>query len=270
MTIICAVLGLAAGHAVRRLTPWLASVRHEGPVFRLPWVELVGGLAFGLCAATVGWPWCVFALLLLAVTSTDFLCKLIPDRVIIPGTIVGVLFSASRPHQINAFLGQGAWAQDNGFLVALMGAGVGFGLFELVRRVMGKAVGMEVMGMGDSMLLLMSGAFLGPKMIVLSLVPSLAAGLALGIPYTRIAKTPHLPFGPALALGSFVTLLAGQRILDAWVDFAVWTQTAPPAVTMGAAIGLLVVAVGLMLRVRKRRADYTKQIEDEYDQLEDR
>jgi len=270
VTTLFALLGIAAGHGVRRLTPRLAGVGHEGPIFRLPWVELFGGLSFGLCAATVGWPYSLFALLLLAVTSTDFLFKLVPDRVTYPGTAVGLVFSAAYPERINAFLGQGAWGQHNGFLVALLGAAAGFAFLEAVRRLMGGAVGVEVMGMGDSKLLMMAGAFLGPKAIVLSLVPALAAGLVIGVPYTQLAKSPHLPFGPALAIGAFVTLLWGRDILDLWFGFARWTRELPPAATLTISIVLLAVAVGLMLRVRKRRAEYTRRIEEDYDELEER
>ena len=157
-----------------------------------------------------------------------------------------------------------------GFLLGAMGAAVGFLLLEIVRRAMGAVVGMEVLGMGDSKLLMMVGAFLGPQMVLLSLAPALLFGIGFGVPYTKLAKTPHLPFGPALAFGGYGTMLFWKEIAGGWTAFMRLAQDAPPAVRIVLSLVLLAVAIGLLMRVRRRRREYTEQIEQEYDQLEER
>lgn len=279
---VITVVGVLVGRVVRVATPALAQVRGDGVPFSWPWVELAAGgaflavaLAFGVDSAAA--KWYLFALLLLAITATDFFCKLIPDRLTYPGAVAGLLLSFLTPGDIASFLNHprllGLIGLEpnalGGLVLSLVGAAVGFGLFEGFRRLMSALAGMEVMGMGDSKLLMLVGAFLGPSMVLLGLVPGLACGILLGVPYTKIAKTPHLPFGPALALGAFLTLFLGDGILAAWVGFGDWTRSLPPNLMRLFALTLLGVAIGLMIRVRKRRAEYSRQIEEEYDRLDD-
>ena len=97
--------------------------------------------------AGFGWAqlrWYVLAALLVAITETDLRAKLIPDKVTIPGAAVGLvfgLFSGGRP-----------------FAMAIAGAVVGFVVLEGFRRFMSRLATMEVMGMGDSKLVMMCGA----------------------------------------------------------------------------------------------------------------
>ena len=278
--VIAAAGGLCIGFLIRISTPLLAGVKHEGKVFRWPWVEFLTAAAAALTEAfdPGGPPWHLFVWLLVAITSTDFLCKLIPDRITFPGAVVGVGVSALWWETIAGFLNHDALLSMMGIgpgplagvALSLLGAAVGFGILELFRRVMGAAVGMEVMGMGDSKLLMLAGAWLGPSMVLLSIAPGLLCGLVMGVLYTRITKTPHLPFGPALCAGAFVTLLWGDRILAAWTGIGETMRTMPRHLSLALTLGLLVVAVLLLVRVRRRRAEYTKMIEEEYDSLEDR
>jgi leader peptidase (prepilin peptidase)/N-methyltransferase len=268
--LIAALAGLVAGHVLRRATPLLAGVKSDGMPFRWPWLEIVGAVAF----AVVAWraalpPWFLLTALLVAITGTDFHVKLIPNRITYPGTVLGLAASAIWPAGITGALDQGALV-GSGLALGLLGAAAGFLLLELFRRGVGAVVGMEVLGMGDSKLLLMVGAFLGPVVVLLSIVPALLCGIVLGIPYTRIAKTPHLPFGPALALGGYLTMLFGAWIRDAWLGLGASARELSPKATGGLALLLLAIAVGLLLRVRRRRAEYTRMIEEDYERLEER
>lgn len=274
MWIARALAGLVAGHVLRRAAPWLANVKSEKMPFRWPWLEVLAALAL----IPVTGPWILFTLLLLAITATDFHVKLIPDRVSYPGAAAGLACSALFPDAICGFLNHDVLLRVagldagtmGGLALGVAGAAAGFGVLEAFRRGVGAIVGMEVMGMGDSKLLLMMGAFLGPSMILLSLVPALTAGIVLGYPYTKLAKTPHLPFGPALALGGYVTLLWGGAILDAWFGLILSARSMSPKASGALSLVLMGVAIALLLRVRRRRAEYTRQIEEDYDQLDER
>ncbi len=280
MILVYAAAGLVVGHVLRRITPWLARIHHEGPVFRWPWVELLTATLFAITAWQTPTlpPWVVFVTLLCAITSTDFLCKLIPDRVTFPGAFLGIVFSWVYWPTIHGHLNHGNMAAlvgvapgpVAGLVLGAMGAAVGFGVLEGFRRVMGAVVGMEVMGMGDSKLLMLVGAFLGPSMVLLSIAPGLVFGIGFGVLYTRIAKTPHLPFGPALAAGAFVTALWGESILHGWLSIGKAMRSLTPAASLAISVVLLGIAVWMLMRVRKRRAEYTRQIEEEYESLDSR
>jgi leader peptidase (prepilin peptidase)/N-methyltransferase len=273
------LVGVLTGHALRRMTPWLAGVKGSEVPFSWPWLEILAALAcVAVSVDTERGPWFPFALLLLAVTATDFHVKLIPNRITFPGTAIGLLLSTVAWNDICGFLnhadlldafGLSAGAMG-GLVLAILGAAVGFGLLEGFRRLIGRLVGMEVMGMGDSKLLMMAGAFLGPSMVLLSLVPAMLCGLVLGLVYTRLAGTPHLPFGPALALGAFLTLFFGQDILDLWVGLGEAIRSLPRGANLVVMAVLFVIAILLLRRVRRRRAEYSRKIEEEYDKLEER
>jgi len=259
----------------------LARVKIEGLPFRWPWVELGGAVSFALVAGWCHWDepsWFVFSLLLLAATSTDFAFKLIPDRITGPGLLLGIASSALFPGRISHFLFHEVLLDMAGLdpgtggaiLLSCAGALLGFGLLEGFRRLVGACVGMEVFGMGDSKLLGLMGAFLGPAMILLSLVPALVAGIVFGVPYTRLARTPHLPFGPALALGGFLTLLYSRFFAGVWVALGEMARSMSPGVSLALSIVLLAIAIGLLIRVRRRRADYARRIEEDYERLEER
>ena len=77
--------------------------------------------------------------------------------------------------------------------------------------------GQEGMGGGDVKMLAMVGAFLGWKLVLVTLVVSSVAGSLLGlllILSRRGNLKQALPFGTFLALGALLASLAGERIVD--------------------------------------------------------
>ena len=207
----------------------------------------------GLTGAAV--KWYVLAGLLVAITEVDIRAKLIPDVITFPGTAAGILLALP--------------GGTRGLGMALAGAAVGLVVLETFRRIMGRLATMEVMGMGDSKLLMMCGAFLGPQLVLLSILPGVLLGVAFGIPYTRIAKSPHFPFGPALGLGAFLTGLFPEQVSRVLLKLPETIQSAGPAarlVFLGVCVLVLVV---LMRRIRRRAAEYSKAIEDDYASRED-
>jgi leader peptidase (prepilin peptidase) / N-methyltransferase len=77
------------------------------------------------------------------------------------------------------------------------------------------------MGMGDVKLAAVMGLFLGA-----SVVPALVVGIALGglvgvvlmLRFGSEARKHAIPFGPFLAIGGVVGLLAGSQMIDAYLN----------------------------------------------------
>ena len=281
--LLVAVSGLVVGFLIHLSLPRLARLKEKSRPFRRPWVEILTALLFLLVHTRLGWDaavlkWYLFTALLVAITAADMLAKIIPDRVSYPGTALGVIVSAGWPTDICGFLhqpdlltavGLGPGALG-GLLLSVAGAVVAFVLFESVRRVMSALAGMQVMGMGDSKLLMMCGAFLGPEMVVFSLLPGIFAGLILGIIYTRIFKSPHFPFGPALGLGALLTLLFCDQMVAGLLAVLDWMRDLDGPAIWIMQIVLLGTAVALMIRVRRRSARYTEEIEKDYADLDEK
>jgi leader peptidase (prepilin peptidase)/N-methyltransferase len=76
----------------------------------------------------------------------------------------------------------------------------------------------EVIGLGDLKLLAMIGAFLGPEASLFVLMSAALIGTAVGtalLCLPRWRRNPVMPFGPFLAGGAGVWILAGPEIV-AW------------------------------------------------------
>ncbi len=142
----------------------------------------------------------VLALSLLAVFFIDLDHQIVPNAITYPGLAAGLALSALQGRIVPA-------------VVAAAGAGAFFLLIALVSR--------GGMGGGDIKLAAMMGAFLGwPGIAVGLLVGFLvgaAAGLVLRAARKRSRKDP-IPFGPALAVGGVVALLAGDVLLRWWLS----------------------------------------------------
>jgi leader peptidase (prepilin peptidase)/N-methyltransferase len=170
-----------------------------------PFVELVTAvliagcvLAFGLSAeAAIA---AFFCAVLVAVSAIDLEHRIIPNRIVLPATVVVLVANTLRdltPEWILAGLAA------SGFLFAaalIYPAG---------------------MGMGDVKLALLMGVALGSTVSVALMVGMLAAlvpGIVLLARHGSKARKMGIPFGPFLALGSVVALFWGQDILDAYLS----------------------------------------------------
>ena len=129
---------------------------------------------------------------------------------------------------------------------------------------MSRMATMEVMGMGDSKLLQMCGAFLGPRLVLWSLMPGVLIGLVFGLIYTRILKSPHFPFGPSLGLGAFLTAMCPDQVTGALQKLPEAMMTLDPRARAFIMIASMVVLFLLMRRIRRRAAEYTDEIERDY------
>jgi leader peptidase (prepilin peptidase) / N-methyltransferase len=174
--------------------------------WRYPIVEMVTGLLF-LAAALVFGPTldaAVAAALLaglVAITAIDLERQIIPDVISLPGILAGILASLAS--------GRVSW------LESILGIVVGGGLFLVIIVVSGGG-----MGAGDMKLGAMLGAFLGWKVVLLSIFVAVVLGGALAVALMasglRGRKDP-IPFGPFLAAGGAAGLFWGERVVRWYV-----------------------------------------------------
>jgi len=140
----------------------------------------------------------VLVVVLVPVALIDFEHRIIPNRITVPAAIAAVgIGLATRPSGVPEQLIAGAAA--GAFLLA----------FVLVYP--------RGMGMGDVKLAAVLGLFLGRSVVVAMLVGVLSATIVGGVIMVRVGvaagRKTAVPFGPFLALGGVVALLAGSPIL---------------------------------------------------------
>jgi leader peptidase (prepilin peptidase)/N-methyltransferase len=171
-------------------------------LWRYPLVEAITAALFAAAAlrfgATVdaGVAAALLAVLV-ALTAIDLERQIIPDVISLPGILAGAL--------ANLATGRVPW------LESLMGIIVGGGVFFVIILASGGG-----MGAGDMKLGAMLGAFLGWKIVLLSILAAVVVGgivaVALMASGRRGRKDP-IPFGPFLAAGGASGLLWGERVL---------------------------------------------------------
>jgi leader peptidase (prepilin peptidase)/N-methyltransferase len=175
---------------------------------RYPLVELAVGAAFAATALVLSDDAAalslglVFVALLAAITLTDLERRIIPNAILLAGVVIGLGIVV---------------ATDLGSLPERAVAAAGGGGFLLVFAL----IYPRGMGMGDVKLAAVMGLFLGA-----SIVPALFVGIALGgfaglvllLRYGTEARKHVIPFGPFLAIGGVVGLLAGSQMIDAYLN----------------------------------------------------
>jgi leader peptidase (prepilin peptidase) / N-methyltransferase len=175
---------------------------------RYPLIELAVGIAFAATAVVLrddpaqlalG---LVFVAMLAAITLTDLERKVIPNAVLLVGALVAaVLVTATDPSSFPERL------------IAAVGAG-GFLLVVALAYPRG-------MGMGDVKLAAVMGLYLGSA-VVPALMIAVLAGTVVGVGvmarHGSAARKAAVPFGPFLALGGVVALLAGDQLIDAYLN----------------------------------------------------
>jgi leader peptidase (prepilin peptidase)/N-methyltransferase len=175
---------------------------------RYPLVEAATAVLFALVALVHGLSaqtalGLVLVALLVPITLIDLDERIIPNRLTGPGALAAVgLLAALDP---------GALPEH---LIAGAGAGLFFGLAAVVRP--------GGMGMGDVKLAGMLGLFLGAT-VAFALLVALVAGTVVGVAImarvgAAAGRKTAVPFGPFLALGGVVALLAGAPVLDAYLS----------------------------------------------------
>jgi leader peptidase (prepilin peptidase) / N-methyltransferase len=144
---------------------------------------------FGLAMATL--KYCVFGFLLLGLIFTDAETKLLPDKLTLPGLVLGVLFSLLVP--VNDVASQLLPAVVNlpfsgeiasrlfSLVDSLLGATVGASFIYGAGAAYLRWRGTEGMGFGDVKLMGMVGAFLGIKLTIFTIFAASLAGSLFGL-----------------------------------------------------------------------------------------
>jgi leader peptidase (prepilin peptidase)/N-methyltransferase len=171
---------------------------------RYPAVELGLGAAF-LATVLVLWDdpaqlalGLVFVATLAAITLTDLELRIIPNRILLASAIAGIAIAAAADPSSLPERGGAAVAAGGLLLLAALAYPRG-------------------MGMGDVKLAALMGLYLGSAVAPALLVGFLAGalvGLGLMVREGAAARKRGVPFGPFLALGGFIGLLAGNQLVD--------------------------------------------------------
>ena len=175
---------------------------------RYPIVEILTMVLFLLHWWVFGWSVLMavrvlFACALLALFAIDLEHHLLPDKITLPGIAVGLILSVIvPPGLVDAILG------------AILGWVVLWGIGEAYFRYSGQ----EGMGGGDVKMLAMVGAFLGWKLVLVTLVLSSVTGSLIGLLVIGLRRGDMkyaLPYGTFLAAAALLASLIGDRLV-AW------------------------------------------------------
>jgi len=173
---------------------------------RYPVVEaLSGALAgyiawrYGLSTAMLGALLFTWAMIALAFIDLDTFY--LPDSITLPLLWAGLLFNAG-----------GTFTDLHS---AVIGAAAGYVALWAVFWAFKLATGKEGMGYGDFKLLAAIGAWLGWKMLPLTILASSMVGATVGIAlivFAKHARERPIPFGPYLAAAGLIAMFWGARI----------------------------------------------------------
>ena len=187
---------------------------HAPISIRYPIIEFITGLLsiavawhFGVSMMTAGALLLTYALI--ALTMIDIDEQLLPDNITLPFLWIGLTFNLV-----------GVYTDLND---AVIGAIAGYlslwSVFWLFKLLTGK----EGMGYGDFKLLALFGAWLGwqylPQIILLSSIVGAVIGIGMIVIRGRDKNIP-IPFGPYLAIAGWISLLYGEKINQAYLQFA--------------------------------------------------
>lgn len=174
---------------------------------RYPLLELLTALCFAAVALVIGYEAELavalpFVAVLIAVAAIDFEHRVIPNKILLPAAVWGVAGSALvRTSELAELLAAGAAAFVALLLVALARPG-GMGMGDV------KLAGVMGLYLGLSILPAMLVAFLGGTLVGLGIMAREGAE----------ARKRGVPFGPFLALGGLVGILAGAELIELYRD----------------------------------------------------
>jgi leader peptidase (prepilin peptidase)/N-methyltransferase len=140
--------------------------------------------------------------MLAAITLTDLERHVIPNSILAVGAVAGLLLAAATDP---------ASLPERG--IAALGAG---GLLLIIGLAYPRG-----MGMGDVKLAAVMGLYLGSA-VAPALMVAVFSGALVGAVVMAVrgsgARKLKVPFGPFLALGGVVGLLAGDQMINAYLD----------------------------------------------------
>lgn len=144
-----------------------------------------------------------FACALIVLFAIDLEHQILPDRITLPGIVVGVLCSVVLPP---------------GPIMSLAGLVVGGGILWGIAELWYRLRKVDAMGFGDVKMLAMVGAFLGLPLVLVTFVLATMMGGVVGvvlIATRRANMATAVPFGTMLAVAALIASVYGDPLL-AW------------------------------------------------------
>jgi leader peptidase (prepilin peptidase)/N-methyltransferase len=181
---------------------------------------------------------CLITAALVALSLIDLDYRILPDQITKSGIVLGPVLAFLAPG-VQPTPVIGSWSVS-GRTLALRFAdwfgGLSPNMLALVHGLMGAAVAWCVlwsigalgsllfrkpaMGFGDVKMFAAMGGVLG-FWSLLALLVATFAGAIVGIVVKLASKGRYIPFGPFLAIGMWVVMLWGERVLAAWLGLFV-------------------------------------------------
>jgi len=182
------------------------SIQYPVVEFLTGLIYLIIYLIYGLNVQTL--IYIILSSALIIIAFTDLNEQIVPDVISLPGMGVGLILSFFVPYI--------------SFINSVLGVLVGGGIILIIALVGSAIFKKEAMGGGDVKLAAMIGAFLGWRYIVISLFLGFFLGALAGILLILLKikrREDVVPFGPFIVLGSFITLLWGDKIISWYIGF---------------------------------------------------
>lgn len=173
---------------------------------RYPLVEAITAIAFVLAMWRFGLSWPVlvawaFIAAMVTIAFIDYDHMIIPNRIVLPGTLLGLIASvALHPQKWWVYVAGSLGAAAFMFALAMLWPGG--------------------MGPGDIKMALFMGAVLGAHVLVAMFAAFLfgsIAGVYMMVVQKRSRKA-KIPFGPYLALGAVLAIFLGEMILTSYCN----------------------------------------------------
>jgi leader peptidase (prepilin peptidase) / N-methyltransferase len=177
-----------------------------------PLIELLTAGVFVATSVAFGVSWLLpvrllFGCAMIVLLVIDLQHQILPNEITLPGIVVGLAVSL---------------AVQPGWRDALVGAVAGGGILWLIAWGYERWRGVEGLGFGDVKMLAMIGAFLGWKLMLLSLVAASLLGslTAAALLIARRADwQSKLPLGTFLAIAAIPVSLYGNAVVEWYASF---------------------------------------------------
>jgi leader peptidase (prepilin peptidase)/N-methyltransferase len=223
-----------------------------------PVVELMTALVFWGCYRSFGLTlaslkWATFSAILILLVFTDLRDRILPDVVNYTGFAIALALSLAMypddgvaPWLFSFVFHHSLPVRLQSFTDALFGAAIGSGLLWMVSDLYFRVRGREGMGLGDVKMMLMAGAFLGPKdtflmILIGSLLGSVIGAIVIGSLYLggwkknvamrgnrmglgavralrcALVRRYQLPFGSYLGIGGLAVIFLGSPVVS-WYE----------------------------------------------------
>lgn len=193
----------------------------------------LGELVTGLIFATVGYWWIIvgyvhwldytvlvaFIVVCVTIARIDYAEAIIPNEINYTFLVVGLAIGVFGHRPLMNTLTVQYYPDQLFFAIVglLLGGGIFFALAVLSPLFYGK----PALGMGDVKLMAAMGAWLGPKLILLTMILGSIIGAVVGSVLMFIqgrSLRTEIPFGPFLCLAGIVALLVGDRIVHWYLN----------------------------------------------------